>query len=254
MKRIFKILQNLVVAVVVAAAVGMMIFTVISVTVFDREDRSLFGYQAFIVLSDSMSATDFSAGDLVLTRAVDPATLTEGDIIAFRSQNSDNYGEIVTHKIRQLTTNDQGQPGFITYGTTTGQNDETIVTYDAVVGKYQLALPGVGRFFQFLKTVPGYLLCIFLPFFLLIVLQGIHSVRLFQEYRRLKTREMEAEFARQRRALDEERRKIEEKMAQSEKLLRELRAMRQTHDIPAQTSRPEEKTTANHRAYREESR
>ncbi len=38
---------------------------------FDRADRSLFGYKAFIVLSDSMSATDFSAGDLVLSKAND---------------------------------------------------------------------------------------------------------------------------------------------------------------------------------------
>ena len=35
-------------------------------------DRSLFGYKAFIVLSDSMKATDFDAGDLVLVKEVDP--------------------------------------------------------------------------------------------------------------------------------------------------------------------------------------
>ena len=39
---------------------------------FDRTDRSLFGYKVFVVLSDSMSATDFRAGDIVLARKVDP--------------------------------------------------------------------------------------------------------------------------------------------------------------------------------------
>ena len=82
------------------AAVAMMIFTIISVTTFDRNERSLFGYQMFIVRTDSMKATDFDAGDLIFTKRVDPATLQEGDIIAFRSTNPENFGEVVTHKIR----------------------------------------------------------------------------------------------------------------------------------------------------------
>jgi signal peptidase I len=113
-----------------------MIFTVISVLTFNRSDRQLFGYRAFIVLSDSMSATDFKAGDLVLTRDVDPATLQPGDIIAFTSTNDENYGQTVTHKIRSLTTTADGEPGFITYGTTTGTDDTAVVTYMDVLGKY----------------------------------------------------------------------------------------------------------------------
>ena len=56
----------------------MMVFTIVSVTTFDRNDRALFGYKMYIVRSDSMSATDFKAGDLILVRSVDPATLQEG--------------------------------------------------------------------------------------------------------------------------------------------------------------------------------
>ena len=55
-------------------AVAMMIFTIVSVTLFDHIDRNIFGYRAFIVLSDSMSATDFEAGDMVVVKEVDPAT------------------------------------------------------------------------------------------------------------------------------------------------------------------------------------
>ena len=39
-------------------------------------------------------------------------------------------------------------------------------------------------FFNFLKTTPGYLLCIFLPFALLILSQAVQTVRLFRAYRR----------------------------------------------------------------------
>lgn len=103
-----KIIRSIFVWLMVALAVFMMIFTIVSVSTFDRADRSLFGYKAFIVLSDSMSKTDFKAGDLVLVKAVDPSTLKEGDIIAYTSQNTSNYGETVTHKIRKITTDANG--------------------------------------------------------------------------------------------------------------------------------------------------
>ena len=60
MKKTWNIIKNVMVWLVVATAVFMMIFTIVSVTMFNRADRNLFEYKAFIVLSDSMSATDFS--------------------------------------------------------------------------------------------------------------------------------------------------------------------------------------------------
>ena len=59
---LLNIVKTLLVWLVALVAAAVMIFTVVSVTMFDRSDRSLFGYRAFIVLSESMSATDFAAG------------------------------------------------------------------------------------------------------------------------------------------------------------------------------------------------
>ena len=136
MKQTLSKILRVVTTVLMVASICIMLFTVVSVLTFNRTDRQLFGYRAFIVLSDSMSATDFSAGDLVLTRDVDPSTLQPGDIIAFTSTNTESYGQVVTHKIRSLTTTGSGEPGFITYGTTTDTNDEAVVTYMDVLGKY----------------------------------------------------------------------------------------------------------------------
>ena len=215
MKKILNIIKNIFVWLMVALAVCMMIFTVVSVNTFDRSDRSLFGFKAFIVLSDSMSKTDFDAGDLVLVKEVDPATLKEGDIIAYTSQNTSNYGETVTHKIRKLTTDANGEPGFITYGTTTDTDDETIVTYPYVLGKYKTNIPKVGRFFMFLKTTPGYIVCILIPFLLLILIQGLNCIKLFRRYKLEQMAEMK-----------EERAKIEEERAESQKMMAELLALK----------------------------
>ncbi len=222
MRKALHIIKNIFVYLLVALAVCMMIFTIVSVSTFDRADRSLFGYKAFIVLSDSMSKTDFDAGDLILVKEIDPSALQVGDIIAYQSTNTDNYGEIVTHKIRKLTKDAEGNPGFITYGTTTDIDDENIVTYSFVLGKYQSKLPGVGKFFQFLKTTPGYIVCIFLPFLILILVQGINSIRLFRRYKKEQLAEMEAEREKQKQEFEEERRRLEMQQAESQKMMAEL--------------------------------
>lgn len=210
-----KVIRSVIVWLIVALAAAMMIFTVVSVSTFDRADRNLFGYKAFIVLSDSMSKTDFDAGDLVLVKEVDPSTLKEGDIIAYTSQNTSNYGETVTHKIRKLTTDANGEPGFITYGTTTDTDDETVVTYPYVLGKYSSHIPKVGTFFQFLKTTPGYIVCILVPFLLLILLEGIRCIRLFRKYK-----------AEQQAELQAERDKIEADRAETQRMMQELLQMK----------------------------
>ena len=225
-----KAIRNILVGLVVALAVGMMIFTIVSVTTFDRSDRSLFGYKAFIVMSDSMSKTDFSAGDLVLVKEVDPSTLKEGDIIAYTSQNTENYGEVVTHKIRSITTDENGEPGFVTYGTTTDTDDETVVTYDYVIGKYEKHIPKVGTFFQYLKTTPGYIVCILIPFLLLILMEGFRCIRLFQKYKKEQQEELQTE-----------RKQIEAERAEAQRMMKELMEMKaQMGQSGDDTKEPEE--------------
>lgn len=215
MKKVLNIIKNVCMWVVVVVAIAVMIFTIVSVNTFNRNDRSIFGYKAYVVASDSMSKTDFSAGDLILVKKVDPSTLKEGDIISFISQNPSSFGETITHKIRMKTMDASGNPGFITYGTTTDTNDETIVTYSYVLGKYEKAVPLIGRFFTFLKTPQGYITCIFIPFMLLILYQGINCVKLFRRYKKEQMEEMNAE-----------REQLEKERAENTKMMEELMALK----------------------------
>ena len=217
MKKVLNAIMSVLSTLMMIVAVCVMVFTIISVNTFNRQDRSLMGYKAFIVLSDSMSATDFDAGDLVLTKDVNPAELQEGDIIAYISENPDNYGEVVTHKIR--TVNSDGT--FTTYGTTTDTDDAYPVSWEQVLGKYDKAIPKVGAFFNFLKTTPGYICCIFVPFALLIMMQGLNTVKLFKQYKR----EQQEDIDRQKAELEQER--LETK-AMMEELLAMKREMVQS--------------------------
>ena len=226
MKKALKIIKTTTLWLIVALAVFMMLFTVISVTTFNRSDRNIFGFRAYIVMSDSMSATDFKAGDLIFSKEVNCATLEEGDVITFISQNKESWGETVTHKIRSRTTDAEGKPGFITYGTTTDTNDETIVTYPYVLGEYKGKVPGMGTFFNFLKTPQGYIVCIFVPFMILIIYQGINCVQLFRRYKKEQTA-----------AMDEERAKIVAEREENAKMLAELQALKA--QLEGKSAKPE---------------
>ncbi len=215
MKKALNIIKTVFVWLVVLLAVSMMIFTVISVTTFNRNDRSLFGYKMYIVNSDSMAATDFDAGSLIFVKEVDPKTLKEGDIISFMSQSTDSFGETITHKIRKLTNDAEGNPGFVTYGTTTDTDDETIVTYPYVLGKYHGHIAWLGTFFNFLKTTTGYFVCIFVPFMLIILYEGVKFFSLFRRYKNEQMEEMQAE-----------KDKLEAERAENAKMLEELKALK----------------------------
>ena len=49
MKKIFNIVKNILVGLVLLAAIGMMVFTIFSVTTFDQSHRSILRYKFFIV-------------------------------------------------------------------------------------------------------------------------------------------------------------------------------------------------------------
>ncbi|MBR3620807.1 MAG: hypothetical protein IKN56_04805, partial [Clostridia bacterium] len=96
MKKTLGVIKSVITWLLLIFAVAIMLFTFISSSTLDKGNRSVFGYKAYIVLSDSMKATDFEAGDVVVVKEVEPSTLKAGDIITFTSRNSASYGETIT--------------------------------------------------------------------------------------------------------------------------------------------------------------
>lgn len=223
--KIFDTFKTIVTCLIVALAVLMMVFTILSATTLDRNNRNIFGYKMYKVLSDSMKATDFAAGDLIFVKEVDPKTLGEGDIISFTSTATESFGEVITHKIRRLTTDSAGEPAFVTYGTTTNEDDAILVTYPYILGKYEGRIPKLGYFFEFLKTTPGYIVCILIPFMLLILSQGVNSIRLFKKYK-----------AEQNAALEEEKARIAAEKEETQRMMAELLAMKAQMEAANATS------------------
>lgn len=214
MKKGLQVIKKVFTTILAIVAVCMALFTIFSVFNFNKTDRNVLGYRFYICLSDSMKATDFQAGDLVVSKEVDTADLVEGDIISFISTDNASYGEVVTHKIRKIT-NSNGVLTFTTYGTTTDTDDGARVPAYNILGKYKFAIPKVGYFFNFLKTVPGYICCIFIPFMLLIILQLVDTIAIFREYKKEEIQQ-----------LNKEKEEVMQQKEKNEQMMREIEALK----------------------------
>ena len=253
-KNLLNIALKVVSWILVAFTVFMMVFTVITVTTVDKNDRSLFGVKLYIVQTDSMSLSEnnkdmdvhFSAGDIVIIKNVDdPLSCQAGDIVSFMSTNSDSYGETVTHMIREVKRTDDGRVlGYVTFGTNTGVDDEAIVEPSYILGRYAGKLTGVVNFFAFVKSTPGYILCILVPFMLLILYNGVNVIRLFRKYKR-----------EQMEAMQSEREQINAERAENQRMMEELLALKAQlegkgigegtpHTVPASKAVSETEDTA----------
>lgn len=200
-KKALKITGNVLTGIVAVLVVVMTVLTVFSM-VFNRDGTaSVFGVQAYVVQSDSMTP-EFAAGDVIFSEEVNPEELVAGDIITFISRDSASYGQTITHCIREVTTHN-GELAFITYGIATGVDDGTPAAASDVLGRYAFRIAGLGSFFEFLKSVPGYIVCILLPFLVIIGLQIANIVSAVRAARAEKVAAAAAERSRVE-ALEEE--------------------------------------------------
>ena len=219
-QKIMNIISKCIVGLLIAFSIFIMVFTIVSVTTLNKNERNLFGFRFYIVLSDSMSLSEnnkdldvhFNAGDIIISKNVkDPRSLKEGDVISFISQNTESYGDTITHMIHSVEYSETGRVlGYKTVGTNTGIVDKVLVEPEFILGTYAGKLPYLGSFFQYTKTVPGYILCILVPFVLLIAYNVVNFARLFKQYKD----EQKAVLQREAAAVEDQRRRNEELLAQ----------------------------------------
>jgi signal peptidase I len=231
-QKIFSIALRIFTAIVVAVTVAVMVFTIVTVALFDKNDRAVFGYKFFIVQSDSMSLSDknadldvhFNAGDLIVVKSkFDVGSITEGDVITFVSQNEESYLETVTHMVKEVLRTSSGSLiGFKTYGTNTGAEDAQIVEPEFILGVYSSQINGVGKVIAFMKSVPGYIVCVLTPFLLLIGYQAFNVIVLYKKYKN----EQNAALIEKEQKIDQERNELAAQKLEAAKMLEELAALK----------------------------
>lgn len=117
------------------------------------ETVNLFGYEAYIITTDSMTPT-IRAGDVIITKKVGKEKIQKGDIITFYTNS-----EINTHRITNIEEKDNE-----TYYTTKGDNnnveDSQKIKFSEIIGKHIITLPYLGTFIRIMENKVVFLIVI----------------------------------------------------------------------------------------------
>lgn len=174
---------------------------IIKGTMNPERPPAIFGTTPMVVRSGSMSGTapdHIEVGDLIFVGKADVDALKVGDVITFMEEDSNI---VVTHRIIEVTTDENGERAFITKGDANNIKDLSPVTADRVVGIFQSRIPKVGDFAMFLQTPMGMILFIGVPVLAFIIYDIIRRQRYANKDRK-KTEEMEAELEKLRAMAD----------------------------------------------------
>jgi signal peptidase I len=144
----------------VAAAVLLML-TALMVYVGPR-----LGYQASVVVSDSMSPT-IGTGAMVVAEKVAPEALKTGDIITYKSPL---VGQLpICHRIEEVVS--VNPPSFQTKGDNPVEKvDSWVVPAANVLGRVVFQFPIVGYYVEFISSKVGLLVGLIVPGLLFIYL------------------------------------------------------------------------------------
>ena len=120
-------------------------------------------FSIYTIATGSM-VPNINVYDAVINMRVDnPNDLKVGDVITFRSSSPTSVGMTITHRIKAITEDYEGNICFVTKGDANPVEDESCAKYSNVIGKVIIRIPGLGHIQRFLASGVGWLLFILIP-------------------------------------------------------------------------------------------
>lgn len=184
-KRILKILADIVIILIFAAS----IFVIISsITQKKNGVSNVFGYTSAVVQTDSMTGT-LEKGDIVISKLTDADTeIKKNDIVSFFT-DMDGERITITHRVVEAYEQD-GIEYYQTQGDKPGlARDEYHLVRSEILSKYCFRIPFAGKVIEFVKKPLGFVLCLVIPMSAFIIYQVIKLIKLYVESKKLQPAE-----------------------------------------------------------------
>lgn len=142
---------------IVSVILLLLSFVLIFILVFTRiqgKTPQLFGYRLLRISSASMSPT-LNVGDIILSKSVDDiANIEAGDIITYNGEVGSYRDKLITHRVIQISYDDNGQFYLQTMGIANDYADPWI-SEKQIVGKMVCTVPLLSRLYSFFLTPWG---------------------------------------------------------------------------------------------------
>lgn len=185
-KRVFSILCTLILIFLVVVGLFMFYFNIKSKQYEKRNERYNPPFGLYTIVSGSMEPK-IKVYDVVVAKDVkDLSSIKVGDIITFISTWDLSLGKTVTHRVVSISKSLSGDYQFTTKGDANNSADGAIVTQENLIGKVILRLPALGRVQFLLATKAGWLIIVFIPAIIIILLDIVKIIKLHLIRERLK--------------------------------------------------------------------
>lgn len=157
---------------VLAATFALFVVAVVVPSVVFAAPQVVGADRSYIVMSGSMRPA-IEAGDAIIVREPDPATIEAGDVIVFREGGrieaaSTGSIDVITHRVVEVRTGEDGRQ-FVTKGDANEDPDVEPVPAGAVVGEVWFHLPYLGHLLVFAGSRTGFVALVAVPLGLLVV-------------------------------------------------------------------------------------
>lgn len=144
-----------------------------------------------IILTDSMYP-EIESGDLIICQQKDPEEVKVGDVICFFDP-AGNGTSTVTHRVMEVTTDENGGLAWVTKGDANNAEDQVKVPAEKLVGVYSTRIAGAGNVAMFMQTTQGLILCVICPIILLVAYDIIRR-RIYEKKKQDDTQALMAEL------------------------------------------------------------
>ena len=141
-------------------------------------------FSLYTIVSPSMEP-NIKVYDVIIDVPIkDYRKVKVNDVITFRSESSISQGMTVTHRVTDIK-----KVGSRYYFTTKGDNnqnaDSTLVSQDNVLGMVKYRIPQLGRVQYFLSSRGGWLLVIFIPSVIILIIDIVKLIRMLKLHKKV---------------------------------------------------------------------
>ncbi|MCH5303382.1 MAG: signal peptidase I [Ruminococcus sp.] len=159
--RTFRIIRNVILAIIIAALTAVIVLTMI--TRLTGGTPSVLGYSLFRVSSGSMQP-QLEVGDVIVIKSCDGMDVEKGEIITYESKSGEMAGKLVTHRVVKAPYKDNKDYYVVTKGDANFVEDDPI-NVNQVQGTFVTKISVLTFLYNIFVTPLGLLLIIALIIF-----------------------------------------------------------------------------------------
>ncbi len=133
----------------------------------------------YTIVSPSMTPVINVYDVVVNVKADTPKDIEVGDIITYKSQAANSEGMTITHRVIAIDQLPDGTYEYLTQGDNNSEPDSLYVTFDNVIGKEIMIIPGLGRLQFLIANHKWWLILLIIPIGIYLVREIFKLIDLF---------------------------------------------------------------------------